>query len=53
MEKTKGEENRSAYDEFLARLDRQMREALGMGPPIELSEVDKHQALPAAEKPGA
>ena len=51
MEKAKAEENRTAYDEFLARLDRQMREALGMGPPLQLSDVDKSQAFPAAEKP--
>ena len=32
MDKAKIEENRTAYDEFLARLDRQMRELLRMGP---------------------
>ena len=32
MDQAKIEENRTAYDEFLARLDRQMRELLRMGP---------------------
>ena len=44
MEKTKAEENRTAYDEFLARLDRQnrqMREALGIGPLLQPSDDDK------------
>jgi hypothetical protein len=51
MEQAKAEENRTAYDAFLARLDRQMREALGMGPPLQLSDVDEPQAFREAEKP--
>ena len=49
MEKTKAEENRTAYDDSLARLDRQMREALGMGP--QRFGGDKPQVLPEAGKP--
>jgi hypothetical protein len=41
MDTVKAEENRTAYDEFLTRLDRQMREALGMGPPLQPSDGDK------------
>ena len=41
MEKTKAEENRTAYDDFLARLDRQMREQLGMEPPAQLPQGDE------------
>jgi hypothetical protein len=51
MDKAKAEENRTAYDEFLARLDRQMREALGMGPPMQLSDSDRPQAFREAKKP--
>jgi hypothetical protein len=51
MEKTKTEENRTAYDEFLVRLDRQMREAFGMPP--QPSGGDEPQTFPAAEKPSA
>ena len=41
MDTAKAEENRTAYDEFLERLDRQMREALGMGRPLQPSDGDK------------
>ena len=51
MEKTKPEENRTAYDGSLARLDRQMREVLRMGP--QRSGGDKPQALPEAGKTSA
>ena len=33
MEKVKGDENSTAYDDHLVRRDKQLREALGMGPP--------------------
>ena len=32
MEKTQAEENRTAYDDFLTRLDKILREGLGMRP---------------------
>jgi len=41
MDTAKVEENLTAYDEFLVRLDRQMREALGMAPPLQPSDGDK------------
>jgi hypothetical protein len=46
MEPTKTTENRTAYDEFLARFDRQMHEALGMGP--RPSEVDTYPRMMTA-----
>jgi hypothetical protein len=38
MEKTKAEENRTAYDDFLTRLDKAMRETFGLSrAPLEVS----------------
>jgi hypothetical protein len=51
MDTAKAEENRTAYDDFLARLNRQMREMLGMDPPLEPSDGDRPQAFREAEKP--
>ncbi len=49
MEKAKAAENQTAYDHFLERLDKTMREALGMAP--KPSEVDEPQGSTADEKP--
>jgi len=49
MDKNRTAASGTAYDDFLARLDKQMREALGMEP--QPSDVDESRAAPRGEKP--
>ncbi len=46
MDTNKAYENRTAYDEFLARLDRQMRGLLGTRPPLRHLDGGKSKRSP-------